>query len=138
VSIHDELLAAGGTDCLVAALGDPGAVRVLGKNHDLATATSYAAIVGSLRVAEVELIPGTLEHTEQQETCQVSIHCPPGTIHLESEMVIAKYTTGDASTHVGQSFHVQTIERVTAGLTTVQAARAALSKIQRRGLEGPR
>jgi hypothetical protein len=50
-------------------------------------------------------------------------------------MKIARYTTGDASSHDSQLFYVRTVTSITDAWTTVEAWRELASKQQMRGTE---
>lgn len=95
----------------------------------------YTAIIGRLRVEQVELVIGSQEEISFRDVCQVSVQCPAGTISIDQQMIVEKYTTGDASLRHTQAFSVRSILSVTGAWTTAEAWRESLVKRQRSGTE---
>jgi hypothetical protein len=118
-------------DDLVLYGGDPGAVVIM----TAATPKPLAAIVGRLRTEEVPVVMGSTEKWVHREVCQVSVRCEPGEVGQKTRMKIARYTTGDASSHDSQLFYVRTVTSITDAWTTVEAWRELASKQQMRGTE---
>lgn len=129
MSLFDTLAAAYADD-LVAHLGDEAAAHVLVADKY----QPFPAIVGRLRVENVEVARGTSVATEQREVCQVSLRCPAGTIHPKTRLWLRLYAATDEFNE-SEVFYVRTIDSVTPGLTTVQAWREMLAKVQRRKVE---
>lgn len=131
MSMLDSMMREGGVPALMESLGDSAGVQVYTANG----LKPFTATAGKLEVERVESEFGSIQRAGHRETCRVTIACPRGAVGIGTKMLVAKYTVGDASTHEGQSFFIQSVESSRESFTAVVCWRQQLSTQQAQGTE---